>query len=168
MVSIVISVPSENRSSTQAVSILNSHFRSLFIRVSSLNRNSGYVSHGDFMSIHNPICPLKTHKFRSSCGSNVLDHLAAHGTGFAGSQVAVVALLQIDAHFLGSLHLELVHGLPRLGNIQLVAVLHNVFSSFPFLSRFFLRSHSITAKSGEMSVILRKRWGRMEIEKKNF
>ena len=72
-----------------------------------------------------------------------------------------------DINVLGSLHLELVHGLPRLGNIQLVAVLHNVFSSFPFLSRFFLRSHSITAKSGEMSVILRKRWGRMEIEIKS-
>lgn len=42
-----------------------------------------------------------------------------------------------DINVLGSLHLELVHGLPRLGNIQLVAVLHNVFSSFPFLSRFF-------------------------------
>ena len=73
-----------------------------------------------------------------------------------------------DINVLGSLHLELIHGLPCLGNIQLVAVLHNVFSSFPFLSRFFLRSHSITAKSGEMSVILRKRWGRMEIGTKNF
>ena len=130
-----------------------------------LNRNGSYVPHIDFM----PDCGTSwTGIVRTSYGPHLLDHLAAHGTGFTGSQVAVVTLLQIDAHFLGSLHLELVHGLPRLGNIQLVAVLHNVFSSFPFLSRFFLRSHSITAKPGEMSVILRKRWGRMEIEKKNF
>ena len=31
---------------------------------------------------------------------HLLDHLAAHGTGLAAGQVAVVALLQIDAHLL--------------------------------------------------------------------
>ena len=30
---------------------------------------------------------------------HLLDHLAADGTGFAGGQVTVVALLQVDAHF---------------------------------------------------------------------
>ena len=30
----------------------------------------------------------------------MFDHLAAHGTGLAAGQVAVVALLQIDAHLL--------------------------------------------------------------------
>ena len=34
-----------------------------------------------------------------SYGSHVLDHLAAHGTGFAGGEVAVVAALQVDADF---------------------------------------------------------------------
>lgn len=41
-----------------------------------------------------------------------------------------------DINVLGSLHLELVHGLPRLGNIQLVAVLHNVFLPFHFFRGF--------------------------------
>ena len=31
---------------------------------------------------------------------HLLDHLAAHGTGLAGGQVAVVAFLQVDAHLL--------------------------------------------------------------------
>ena len=31
---------------------------------------------------------------------HLLDHLAADGAGFAGGQVAVVALLQVDAHLL--------------------------------------------------------------------
>ena len=39
-------------------------------------------------------------EYRGSFGPNVLDHLAADRTGFAGGQVAVVALLQIDADFL--------------------------------------------------------------------
>ena len=30
---------------------------------------------------------------------HLLDHLAADGAGFAGGEVAVVALLQIHAHF---------------------------------------------------------------------
>ena len=30
---------------------------------------------------------------------HLLDHLAAHGAGFAGGQVAVVALLQVHADF---------------------------------------------------------------------
>ena len=29
---------------------------------------------------------------------HLLDHLAAHGTGLAGGQVAVVAFLQVHAH----------------------------------------------------------------------
>ena len=31
---------------------------------------------------------------------HLLDHLAAHGTGLTGGQVAVVALLQVHAHLL--------------------------------------------------------------------
>ena len=34
---------------------------------------------------------------RSSYGPHLLDHLAADGAGFAGGQVAVVALLEVDA-----------------------------------------------------------------------
>ena len=69
---------------------------------------------------------------KRSRGTNEVDHLAAHGAGFAAGQVTIVAILQIDAHFLGSLHLELVHSLTSLGDIQLVVVLgtHNRLSPF--------------------------------------
>ena len=53
---------------------------------------------------------------------HLLDHLAADGAGLAGGQVAVIAVGQVDAHFLGSLHLEAVHGLAGLGNVDLVVV----------------------------------------------
>ena len=68
-----------------------------------------------------------------------------------------------DINVLSGLHLKLVHSLPGLGDVDLIAILHSVSPSFRLVSRF-LRSPSITGKSGEMSVILRKRWGRMEIE----
>ena len=37
-------------------------------------------------------------KFYGSYGNHLLDHLAADGTGFAGSQVAVIAVGQVDAN----------------------------------------------------------------------
>ena len=45
----------------------------------------------------------------------MLDHLAADGAGLAGGHGAVVALLEIDADFIGGLHLELVHRGTGLG-----------------------------------------------------
>ena len=47
---------------------------------------------------------------------HLLDHLATDGTGLLGGQVAVVALLQVDAHLVGGLHLEAVQTLASLGN----------------------------------------------------
>ena len=44
----------------------------------------------------NTVMPIKT---RTSYGTHLLDHLAADGAGFPGSQVAVVAVGQVDAHF---------------------------------------------------------------------
>ena len=41
--------------------------------------------------------PVFACKVRSSYGTHLLDHLAADGTGLAGGQVAVVALLEVDA-----------------------------------------------------------------------
>ena len=35
---------------------------------------------------------------RSSCGTHLLDHLAADGTGLARGEIAVVALLEVDAN----------------------------------------------------------------------
>ena len=40
------------------------------------------------------VCPPKAH---GSYGTHLLDHLATDGTGLAGGQVAVVALLEVDA-----------------------------------------------------------------------
>ena len=71
------------------------------------------------MSCCNPVNSLIP---RSSYGTHLLDYLAADGAGFPGSQVTVVAVGQVDTHFLGSLHLETVHSLASLGNIQLVVV----------------------------------------------
>lgn len=51
-----------------------------------------------------------------------LDHLAADGAGFAGGEVAVVAVLQVDANLRGCFHLELIHGLACFGNVDVVAV----------------------------------------------
>lgn len=42
------------------------------------------------------VCPPKAH---GVYGTHLLDHLAAHRAGLAAGQVAVVALLQVDAHF---------------------------------------------------------------------
>ena len=56
---------------------------------------------------------------------HLLDHLAADGAGFTGGQVTVVAVGQVDSHFLSCLHLELLHGLLGLGNVDLVVALHN-------------------------------------------
>ena len=42
-------------------------------------------------------CAGSTSEFHVSYGTHLLDHLAADGTGLAGGQVAVVALLEVDA-----------------------------------------------------------------------
>ena len=61
----------------------------------------------------------------SPFGRPVLDHLAADGAGLTGGQVAVVAVLQVYTDLLSCLHLELVHCLTSLGNIDLIVVLPN-------------------------------------------
>ena len=53
-----------------------------------------YVPHRLHMPLHDPVISCKS---RGSYGAHVLDHLAADGAGFAGGQVAVVAVLQVDA-----------------------------------------------------------------------
>ncbi len=42
-------------------------------------------------------------KFQSSYGVHIVDHLAADGAGFTGSQVTVVTIGRVHAYFLGSL-----------------------------------------------------------------
>ena len=77
-----------------------------------------YVTNCDCVSLSDTVLPVIG---SGSYGANVLDHLAADGAGFAAGQVAVVALLEVDAHLVGGLHLELVHGLTGLGDVQTVA-----------------------------------------------
>ena len=52
--------------------------------------------------------------------------------------MTVVAVGQVDTNFLGSLHLELVHGLTSLGNVQLVVIGIALCNSllFHFLRKF--------------------------------
>lgn len=49
------------------------------------------------MLVYIPICPVYHY---CSYWTYMFDHLAADRTGLAAGQVAVVALLQIDAHLL--------------------------------------------------------------------
>ena len=53
-----------------------------------------YVPYCLHMPFHDPVISCKS---RGSYGAHVLDHLAADGAGFAGGQVAVIAVLQVDA-----------------------------------------------------------------------
>ena len=66
----------------------------------------------------NTVMPIKS---RTTYGPNLLDHLAADGAGLAGGQVAVVAVLQVDADLVGGLHLELLHALLGLGDVDAIA-----------------------------------------------
>ena len=99
--------------------------------------------------------------------NHLLDHLAADGAGFPGGQVAVVAVGQVDAHFLGSLHLEAVHSLTGLGNVQLVVVrVAHIESLLCFLRKdnafrrkhFLFRTYSLTKVESCMNVNWRKNW----------
>ena len=72
---------------------------------------------------------------RASYGAYVLDHLAADGAGLTGGQVTVVAVGQVHAHLAGSLHLELVHCVTGLGNVDLVVVLQDISLLFVSLGK---------------------------------
>jgi hypothetical protein len=71
---------------------------------------------------------------QSSYGFNLLDHLATDATGLLGGQVAVITLLQVNAHLVGSFHLETVETLASLGNNVLVLrhndTPHHIHSGF--------------------------------------
>ena len=62
--------------------------------MSPLNGNGRYVPNFDLMPDCSAVC---TGIVRSSYGTHLLDHLAADGAGLAAGQVAVVALLEVDA-----------------------------------------------------------------------
>lgn len=72
---------------------------------------------------------------------HLFDHLAADRTGFTGGQVAVVALLEVDADFAGSFHLELIEGFTSLRDNRIVGriVRHVKIHSLNFSEECFLR-----------------------------
>jgi len=100
------------------------------------------------MPLHDPVISCKS---RGSYGAHVLDHLAADGAGFAGGQVAVVAVLEVDADFRGGFHLELVHCVAGFRDVDVgrITVRHVVASPCLFsgnhLSISFTRSFSASA-----------------------
>ena len=63
-----------------------------------LNRKGSYVLNILYMTHCNPIL---SDIIYGSCGTYVLDHLAADGAGLTGSQVTVIAVGQVDADLLG-------------------------------------------------------------------
>ena len=98
---------------------------------------------------------------------HLLDHLAADGACLAGGQVTVVTVGQVDADLGCSLHLELVHSLTSLGDIDLVVALHNAYllllssEENTFRRKHFLfRGHSFTKDEKAMNVNWRKEWKR--------
>ena len=60
------------------------------------NSDSRYVPYINFVPHGSPVL---TGIVRSSYGTHLLDHLAADGAGFPGSQVTIVAVGQVDTHF---------------------------------------------------------------------
>ena len=62
------------------------------------NMKSGYVLYRLYMPCSNATVSVE---FCSSYGTNLLDHLTADGACLTGGQVAVVAIGQVNANFLG-------------------------------------------------------------------
>ena len=127
------------------------------------------IRNGDLMAVCDAVCSVEC---KGSYGTAFFDHLAADGAGFTAGQVTVVTVGQVDAHFGSSLHLEAVHSLAGLGNIDLVVVLHSDSLLFiaPFhqgacflgksntfrRKHFSFRKHSFALRSGNITVSFRK------------
>ena len=67
---------------------------------------------------------------------HLLDHLATDRTGLSGGQVAIVALLQVNANLVGSFHFEFLHSGFRLGNNDFVVAGHSVTLLWFSISNF--------------------------------
>ena len=86
---------------------------------------------------------------QSSYGTHLLDHLAANGASLTGGQVTVVTVGQVDAHFLGSLHLETVHSLTGLGDVDLIIIgIAHVSTLLCFLRNQTLSEESVFCSVG--------------------
>ena len=72
----------------------------------SLYCDACYVSHFNFMPQCCSVSPLETHR---SYGCHLLDHLAADRTSLLAGKIAVITVLEVNADFGSSFHLELIH-----------------------------------------------------------
>ena len=90
------------------------------------------IRNGDLVALCNAVCSMEC---KGSYGTAFFDHLAADGAGLTGGQVTVVAVSQIHTDLLGSLHLELIHGLLCLGNVDSVIALHSDSLLFTFFGK---------------------------------
>ena len=88
----------ENRAPPVNLSELTGGVSLLFLPIQRWHskRKRGYVLDILLMPWRCAVCTLIAH---GSHGFHLLDHLAAHGAGLTAGQVAVVTLLQVDAHF---------------------------------------------------------------------
>ena len=89
------------------------------LRFCRLCGDCNYVRYGLHMPSRNSAVSVE---FCDSSGTHVLYHLAPDAACLAGGQVTVVAVGQVDTDLQGSLHLETVHSLTGLGNVDLVVV----------------------------------------------
>ena len=116
----MVIIRKDNIKIAQSTDYLTGGLCSTYSVIRNLNSDSRYVPYLNLM----PDCsPVFTGIVRSSYGTHLLDHLATDGAGLTGSQIAVVAFLQVNAHLGRGLHLELIHGGTSLGNVQLVGIL---------------------------------------------
>ena len=101
------------------------------------------IRNGDLMAVCDAVCSVEC---KGSYGTAFFDHLAADGAGLTGGQVTVVAALQVDTNFLGSLHLELLHSLLCLGYIDLIVLhIHTLLFAFFGKGHTFRRKHFLSA-----------------------
>ena len=97
-----------------------------------------YVSYFNLMPDGSPVAPHESH---GSHGAVVLDHLAADGTGLTAGELAIVAVLEVDADFSSGFHLELIHCLTGCGVDKMITgigrhslhLLFDVLGSLPVL-----------------------------------
>ena len=140
----MVIIRKDNIKIAQSTDHLTGGLCSAYSVIRNLNSDSRYVPYLNLMPHSSPVF---TGIVRSSYGTHLLDHLAADGAGFAGGQVAVVALLQVHADFRSGLHFELVHCLPGIGDVQLVVVAAHS-DSLLFVS--FRKTKSLSGRKGQI------------------
>ena len=124
------------------------------------------VLDSDLVALGYAVCTLEC---KGAYGPVIFDHLAADGASLTGGQVTVVTVGQVNADFLGSLHLETVHSLTSLGNVDLVVVRVAHFDSLLCFLRkncfpkkaFSFRNPSLTRVEKAMNGECRKYWNKV-------